>query len=704
MERTPRKPNDSTTVIPDGSRSPIADAVIRSLGAVLDRFGATNTRVTSRRPDLSASSVHQRPVSILSEHVVSMMDEHDLDSDAEEEALLERLLAEQQQRKRMERRTMIVLLQAEVSAAAVACTQMLPVDDDIITVSSVELPVPPITSSEVHYPSVPITSLPVTYSTSRGTTVTGVGAASMKHKGAPRVLVSAPKKDKSLRRRPALALTNARRLQDENDFLRSDAKANAQLYTDMLRRLEDVETVRQSEMLMRSVLQPTLPTGAVQRPPGNKQKKRTPVAWTYTGDHPVVAEDEDADDSGEEDRDDDGDADGDTFSADTHGAADVPANPQYKSGLTKQAVAEAAALAARAARAAELIADFEKVTLRGRVTVAMVARALASPNGGLMRQTAVGSVIVQHNDSSNRKGPVVREVQVIRGTNGLPVGARTGLASGDHTMVFPLSMEEVRLMFEQEIAALACSDNASLLSPRIRLERIQSIQAFEKLLMAYLQSLFGPFSPYAGSRNHSQWGNWIEVMITMWMFWNAIMLADEVSGVKSLSSLVTGFNQAFNNSGSQALSSAHGGKTATQTLMVDVLAILAVSCMACHRREASENLCLSCHNSGSVPFPGGFHASIDSRGEDVPDDQDFTTFCQDPVMVAQYNLTRFSSLKQKVAAYRVSYPGRPIHMQKVSTGKAAPLSRDVFLAMLRDKQGYIGVSGLQGDAPVRPSS
>jgi hypothetical protein len=686
MERTPTK-----TILDDKkSTSPLADA-FRSVGAAITRLGTT-TRQASKRQDLPVPIVAVQEFSTLSEHGSTTVDP-DVDNDAAEEALLQQLEEDRCQRVKDVRRARIVQLQTEAAAAEAAATVAAQVEEEeeIESVTSMPLPMTSSKSMEVRASTAPTTSLPTTFSNSRGRSLNGGSAGSAKNITRPSKSVT------TTSARSALVLTNITRLQRENDSLRMEATANAQQFATLQQRLDLLEqqALVPATLADRMVLPSVPPTGVVRQQSGKTHSRSIPAAKTHDGGNDDDDDDDDdvvddaGDDHGEEEPDDDGD-DGDDFSADTHAASDTRGRLQRQTGLTKVAAAEAAALAANAARADRLTKDFKNVTARGnRVTIPMLVRVLYdNVGGGLVRTTAVGSVIVQTIDNSNRKGMVVRLVTVLRGNDGAPVGESTGLASADHTVVFPLSMDEIRLMFLQEISALTHSAEGSPLSSATRLERIHSIQAFELLLMPYLRSQFGPFSPHAGSRKNNQWGDWIEAMITMWMFWNINMLAPAVTGEKSLGGLVSGFNQAFNNSGSQALSSAFGGKTNPQTLMVDILKVLAVCCMVCYSKEASENLCLACHNSGKCPFPGGFHTSADARGEDAPDDKDFTLFCKDPAMVAQYQLTR-SSIKQKMVAYRAAYPGKPIHMHKAPAGKVVQLSRDVFLAMLKDKQGYI---------------
>jgi hypothetical protein len=364
--------------------------------------------------------------------------------------------------------------------------------------------------------------------------------------------------------------------------------------------------------------------------------------------------------------------------------------------LTKEQVAKKRELE-------EMLHDFVVATSYGRSpTLAGVAQVMRGR--GLIIMLATGEVITQINDSSNKKGPIERKVACVRGQDGTFIVGCAGLADEGHTVGLPLSFEELALQNREELKALEMMAMGSPLSARTRLERIQSVRAFEELFRHYLISKFGAYSPHSGSKKNSQWTDWLEANVARIVYRNLAMLGPEVVGKTSLSGLVEGFENVFNHTLNAKLSSTFGGKPNPATKMPDVLAVLGVSCLTCYSRDGCEGICLVCHNKGTGQFPAGFLASVDSpRGNDnVPDDPAFKAFCSDQAMVNQFQLAN-KSLASKMAAYRNQYPGRQVTMKKTATvAKVVPVARDTYLARFQVMQGFMGVSGLKGEPSIRP--
>jgi hypothetical protein len=671
--------------------SPIADA-FRSVGQALGNSVAQMFEQPKRDTRSATSSVKDKPVisaalDTMSRPTVApeILEHPEVGGGADPVLLAQQRLhdLEKRKQKRDQETTLARIALLELEEQRYQEEQLADrLKDDIESVTSL-----PPQVLEGFLSSKSTTPLSLNHSTSLGTLEKGKGAASVKNSGAPGV-------------RPALKLTVKRKVRgghpvervpeivDSNELQAQNALLRRQA-ADLERRLEAMEQAAR-------LLQQRLLDDNVQRPPvaTGKTTPSVSLARALRGDNDVGVEDRGGDnDDDHDDEYEDEEEDKDDYTVE-EGLA--PGSSKLLL-LTKEQ-------AAMQKNVAEMLNDFRLATSYGRSpTLAGVAQVLRGGRG-LIRITATGAVIAQVNDNSQKKGPIERRVACLQGQDGTFHGGSAGLADGEFTVVLPLSLEEQDLQLREELTALQNTSGGSSLSATTRLARIASVRAFELLFRQYVVSKFGQYSPHAGSKRNSQWTDWLETQVARLIFWNVVMMEPEVDGQQSLSGLVDRFESVFNHTGNGKLSSNFGGKPNPTTQMVDVLAILAVSCLTCHSREGCEGVCLSCHNSGRCPFPVGFLSSADSPrgGDKVPDDHAFRTFCGDPAMVAQFQLAN-KSVANKMAAYRSQYPGRQITMKQATTAKVVPVARDAFLERFKVMQGVMGVSGLKGEFSIRPA-
>lgn len=440
---------------------------------------------------------------------------------------------------------------------------------------------------------------------------------------------------------------------------------------------------------------PPSPVPSRQQPQGTPRPyPRNPAPLGPHEDHDDHGRDGDVDDDDDDYDGDDGEWSGDesgvagTVDSGSLDAHDVEAPQEAKKS---QAIRDQLAL----------LADWSDLTRAEKLAPADANAAMRSP-GGLLLMATDGSVhsirAVGGRDSTNSKMTPALTVTVVCGPPGRPVPARGSVAARRITVGLPRSYEELA-QFDSDMEDIMLDGKG----PDVP-ERMRTLKEYGKLRDSKFRSMLGDFSPYAGSSQPCQWSDFVQLVLANLLLWNNALL--DTASARPFGKLLTEFVRTFD-LGTVYVSARTNGAFSGELRWSDFASILRLCCKICRSAEGAEGLCHICHVTGKLPIdPAFLGAAVTGAAAGKAPQPALTAHARTWLTSVA---GQAAPARGKIAAYVAAHPGRSAHeaapaaAKVVSKAVRSDLTSEVFGALLASKQHYIGLSGLKGRNPVRPS-